>query len=141
MVVLPLTLSGFDAIVSGTSVELDWKTLSESNSSQFIIEKSSDNQHFIEVARVDASGTSNDLKNYSFTDEKPAYFERPTFYRLVLVDKDGTRKYSNVVNITLKSKGSFVKKLYPNPVTAGNTMQVELVSDKSQVVNMQLFSF
>jgi len=141
MVTLPLTLSNFIATANGTTVELDWKTLSESNSSHFIIEKSSDNQHFIEVATIDASGTSSTLKNYSFTDEKPAYFERPTFYRLVLVDKDGTKKYSNVVNVTLKAKGSFVKKLYPNPVLAGNIMQVELVSDKSQAVHIQLFSF
>lgn len=141
MVALPLTLTSFAANVSGTSVALVWNTASENNSSDFIIEKSSDNQHYVQVGTVRAAGNSTTLKTYSFTDDKPAYFERPTFYRLVLLDKDGTKKYSNIVNVTLKANGSFVKKLYPNPVTAGNTMQVELVSDKSQSVNIQLISF
>lgn len=140
-VTLPLTLTNFTANVSGTSVALNWNTASESNSSRFVIEKSSDNQHFVPVATVDAAGSSSVLQSYSFTDEKPAYFERPTFYRLVLIDKDGSRKYSNVINVTLKAKGSFVKKLYPNPITVGSTMQVEMISDKSQTVGIQLFSF
>jgi hypothetical protein len=141
MVTLPLTLTGFTATANGASVDLVWKTSSESNSSRFIIEKSSDNQHFIEVATIDAAGSSTVTKAYSFTDDKPAYFERPTFYRLVLLDKDGSKKYSNVVNVTLKAKGSFVKKLYPNPVTVGGTMQAEIISDKNQDVSIQLFSF
>ena len=58
--------------------------------------------------------------------------EHQLFTRLVLVDKDGTKKYSNVVNVTLKAKGSFVKKLYPNPVLAGNTMQVEIISNRTK---------
>lgn len=140
MVTLPLTLTDFTAGVNGSSVDLVWKTSSESNSSHFIIEKSSDNQHFIQVATVDAAGTSSGLKNYSFSDEKPAYFDRPTYYRLVLIDKDGTKKYSKVVSVTVKARGSFVRKLYPNPVIAGNIMQAEIISDKSQPVTIQLYS-
>ena len=142
MVTLPLTLTDFTAkAVNGTSIQLNWITSSESNSSHFIIEKSSDNQHFIQVATIDAAGTSTGLKHYSFADEKPAYFETPTFYRLVSIDKDGTKKYSKIVNVTLKAKGSFVRKLYPNPIVAGNIMQAEIISDKSQAVTIQLFSF
>lgn len=140
IVALPVTLSGFSADVKGTTVILKWQTLSESNSSHFIVEKSSDNQHFYQVTQVNAAGISSSIRNYSFEDNKPAYFERPTYYRLVLIDKNGSKKYSNVVNVSIKAVRSFVKKLYPNPIQRGNIMQVEIISDKQQRVSIKLIN-
>lgn len=138
--VLPITLSKISTAVNGEVVNLTWQTSSESNSSYFIIEKSTDNRNFISVGTVNAAGTSSGLRNYSYTDDKPAYFDKSTFYRLILVDKDGTKKYSGVVSVIVKAKGSFVRKIYPNPVIAGDNMQVELVANKDQSVNIELIS-
>ena len=138
IVALPITLSAFTADVRGTNVNLKWETSSESNSSHFIIEKSADNRHFYQVAKVNASGSSSSKRNYAFTDEKPAYYEALTYYRLSLIDKDGSKKYSNVVNVSIKAVSSFVKKLFPNPVMKGGSMQVEIISNRQQRVLMQI---
>lgn len=138
VVALPISLSGFSADVKGTAVTLKWQTLSENNSSHFVIEKSADNQHFYQVNKLSAAGVSSSTRTYSFVDDKPAYFEKPTYYRLVLIDKDGSKKYSNVVNVSLKAVSTFVKKLYPNPVRVGNVMQVEIISNKQQRTSIYL---
>ncbi len=140
VVALPIILSAFTADVRGTSVNLKWETSSENNSSHFIIEKSADNQHFYELAKVNASGSSSSKRNYAFTDDKPAYYEGATFYRLSLVDKDGSKKYSNVLNVSIKAISTFIKKLYPNPVRKGNNMQVEIISNRQQRVSIQLIN-
>jgi len=140
IVALPITLSAFTADVRGTTVNLKWETSSENNSSHFIIEKSADNQHFYQVAKVNASGSSSSKSNYAFTDDKPAYYEGATYYRLSLIDKDGSKKYSNVVNVSIKALSSFVKKLYPNPVRKGGNMQVEIISIRQQRVSIQLIN-
>lgn len=140
MITLPVQLSSFTAAVKGTVVNLKWQTASESNSSHFVIEKSADNQRFIEVAKVNAAGNASSTTNYEYEDAKPAYFERSTFYRLVMVDKDGSMRYSNVVNVTIKATKTFVQKLFPNPVKAGGTMQVQMVADRDQQITLQLVS-
>jgi hypothetical protein len=138
LVALPVTLSAFNASVKGTNVELNWQTASENNSSHFIVEKSADNQHFVTVATIKAAGNSNSTSNYNYVDAKPSYFERDIFYRLQMVDKDGTKKYSSVVKARLKATATFVKKIYPNPVKTGGLMQVELVSEEVQNATLEL---
>jgi hypothetical protein len=140
LVALPVTLSAFTASVKGTTVGLNWQTASENNSSHFILEKSADNQHFVAVATINAAGNSTSTKQYSFTDDKPSYFERDIFYRLQMVDKDGTKRYSSVVSVRLKAMATFVKKIYPNPIKSGGTMQVELVTDQEQPVTIELIN-
>jgi hypothetical protein len=42
-------------------VNLFWVTASESNSKEFIVERSGDGTHFNAIGRVDAAGFSNNL--------------------------------------------------------------------------------
>lgn len=138
IVALPVTLSAFTADVKETTVNLKWETSGENNSSHFIVEKSADNRHFYQVAKVNASGSSSSKRNYAFADDKPAYYEGATYYRLLLIDKDGSKKYLNVVHVTIKAISTFVKKLYPNPVRKGSNMQVEIICNRQQRVSIQL---
>ncbi len=139
-VALPIQLAAFTADVKGSIVNLKWQTASESNSSHFLLEKSSDNQRFISIATVPAAGNSSATLNYAYTDDKPAYYERNTFYRLVLVDKDGTKRTSNVIAVNIKATKTFVEKIFPNPVKAGGMMQVQLVTNREQPVILQMIS-
>lgn len=56
------------------------------------------------------------------------------------MDKDGSKKYSTVVNVSLKAVKTFVRKLYPNPIIRGSIMQAEIISNKQQRVTIQLIS-
>ncbi len=139
-VLLPIALHSFTGTVRGTTAELTWTTKSEQNASHFIVEKSGDNQHFSEAGTLMASNQSNGF-SYSFTDDKPIFFETPTFYRLIMVDKDGSKRISNVVKLQLKPEGNYVKKMYPNPVKAGEQTTLQVFANNSGKATVEVLNF
>jgi hypothetical protein len=90
----PVELIMFEAKeLSGSSAFLHWSTASEKNSSYFSIEKSEDGINFTEIGIVNAQGTSNNIVNYEFDD---SHFNRSSYYRLKIIDKNGSFKYSSL---------------------------------------------
>ncbi|MEP7251470.1 MAG: choice-of-anchor V domain-containing protein [Ginsengibacter sp.] len=135
---LPITLYSFDAVTKNNQVILSWQTAQEINSKYFMIQKSYDNRQFTDIGKVDASGNSSLSKSYNFTDDNPSFFEKPIFYRLLLVDKDGAKIYSRITNVVLKATSTFIKGIYPNPLKAGSLLHVNFVSKESQTVHIKL---
>ncbi len=137
-VALPVTLLSFNAAVKNSSVALSWETATESNSSHFSIQRSYNNQQFSDIGRVEASGSSTTLKSYSFTDNSASYFEKPVYYRLAMVDKDGTMKYSKIISAVLKATSTFIKSVYPNPVKSGSNLHLDFVAIANENITIQL---
>lgn len=135
---LPITLYTFNAVIKNNNVFLSWQTSQEINSNYFTIQKSYDNRQFNDIGKVNASGNSSLSKNYSFTDNNPSYFEKPIYYRLAMVDKDGAKIYSKIANVVLKATASFIKGIYPNPLRAGNTLHINFVSKENQILLVKL---
>lgn len=135
-IVLPVVLTDFTAAVKKYDVQLNWQTASEVNSSHFIIERSLDNQQYNSIGTVAAKGFSSSRINYGFLDNKPVNFDRPTYYRLAMVDRDGTKKYSKIISVTLKTSGSFVQEVYPNPAKAGSILNTDFISAAAQTVTI-----
>jgi len=135
-VVVPVVLVDFTAQVKNYDVLLNWQTASEVNSSHFNIERSVDNHNYTTIGTVQAAGYSNLKLNYNFTDNKPVNFDRPTFYRIAMVDRDGSTKYTKIISVTLKTNGAFVQSVYPNPVEAGKTLHTSFISGTTQTVNI-----
>lgn len=77
------------------SLVLKWSTLSENNSSHFIVEGSNDGINFYTKGTVPAAGNSNLTIQYSFKDNQPG--KGKNYYRLQQVDKDGRTVYSKIV--------------------------------------------
>jgi len=103
-------------------VILKWVTANEVNTASFVVEKSSDGETFVGIGAVTAIGnTSVDNNTYSFTDKQINSIEGATFYRLKMVDNNGTVSYSNVLSLkqTVQEK-SF--RILANPVH--NTLTV-----------------
>lgn len=111
---LPVTLSAFDAQYKGSEVLLSWTTAAESNSSYFSVERSSNGKDFKEIGRVNASGNSSTTKQYSFTDR--AVLSGVSYYRLKMIDKDASFKYSPVRKISTNTSGLEFS-IGPNPVS------------------------
>ncbi|MGI4874198.1 MAG: beta strand repeat-containing protein [Janthinobacterium lividum] len=117
---LPVSLTSFTAARNGSSVALTWTTASEQNSARFEVERSLDGLSFANVATVAAHGTSLVPLNYATLDRNA-----PTaalYYRLRLVDADGSSAYSAVV-VVAGNAGEVA--LTPNPAHD----QVRLVTD------------
>lgn len=113
---LPVKLLTFEVAKNANDVYLSWVTSTESNTDKFEIERSDDGISFTTIGSVKASGNSNSLRAYNFSDKKVGiYFPNENlYYRLKLVDLDDRYIYSSVKSV------SFLRNLvsihvYPNP--------------------------
>jgi len=66
----PVELSALNASVKNNIVQLNWKTISETNSLMFDIQRKSANSEWSKIGEVIAAGNSNSPKEYLFTDRK-----------------------------------------------------------------------
>jgi hypothetical protein len=91
---LPVKLTNFTARRVDHKVQMNWQTLSESNSDRFEIERSKPGGTYLKIGEINAAGYSNQLKNYEFTDNSPE--KGLNLYRLRQVDKDNQFEFSEV---------------------------------------------
>lgn len=119
--ILPVTLTRFSATVRGNTVDLTWSTSSESNSSHFVVERSSNGRDYKEIGRVQSNGNSSVTRNYSFRDEAP--LTGHNYYRLKMVDKDASFEYSGVEKISLNSSNTEFT-FGPNPVKSNAQIRI-----------------
>lgn len=107
----PLTLKSFSASLINGKASLAWSTTNEVNLNGFAIEKSKDGSNFSQLDFIAAkNATSN---SYAYTDAIAA--AGTIYYRLKMIDKDGSFKYSQ--SVALNSKQSIKLDIFPNPVT------------------------
>jgi hypothetical protein len=109
---LPVKLTDFTGKKASTGTLLNWTTHTEENSDVFTIERSPDNNSFVSIGSVNASGNTTIAQYYSFADKKP--FAGANYYRLKMIDKDGTFIYSPVVKLQFSELPNSAY-LFPNP--------------------------
>jgi len=136
---LPLDLLSFTGrLQNDNSVLLNWKTENEINTSHFTIERSIDGNRFNGIGNVPANGRNNagGSFNYAFTDNDAInQSSQRLYYRLKMVDIDGTYKYSNIVSISLPLTTSKLS-ISPNPVI--NEAKVTIASPADGNVKWKL---
>ena len=91
---LPVEWLSFNAFSTDGQVTLSWETASELNSDFFAVERSRERTDWAEIGRVGATGFSDEVQAYSYTDSKATSGQ--TYYRLRQVDFDGQFEYSEV---------------------------------------------
>jgi hypothetical protein len=85
----------------GIGTMLSWSTSEETNNAQFIVEKSENGTEYANVGTVKGGGTHQTKKVYNFLDAR-AGGAMKVFYRLKVVDIDGTLSYSEIVMLNRK---------------------------------------
>jgi hypothetical protein len=126
---LPVVLTSFNAAAEGLNTKLVWNTEEELNIASYVVEKSADGRTYNTIGSVKATNQ----KTYSFVDGQPG--SDNSYYRLKMVDIDGSFKYSYIVSI--KSRLNMNISLSPNPVK--NLLMIQhpkVVSDGHiQIIN------
>lgn len=110
---LPVTLLSFTATKSQHTALLNWETSVELNSDRFDIEHSTTGKDWGLIGKVKSKGTSTQKVAYTFIHEAPK--TGTNFYRLKMVDRDGSSAYSTVRNLYFD--GNNTTALYPNPAS------------------------
>ena len=134
---LPVSLSSFSADKNKSTATLKWSTQLESNSKGFFVQRNTgegwEDRTFVFSAAD--KGNSNSLITYSYND--PNSFSGISQYRLVQVDLDGSKTYSNIKLVRGEDIAAGAMQAYPNPSSSG-TMNI-LLPDISGSYKLILF--
>jgi len=121
---LGLTLLGFDGTLSNKTVFLKWQTANEKNTSYFDVQRSTDAREWSPVGKVAAAGTKTTTSNYGLNDDIRAVNSDNMYYRLRMVDMDGSYSYSNTLVFYPGSENTSFVKVYPTAVSKGEDVTV-----------------
>ena len=114
---LPLNLISFEGSEVDCNTALKWVTKSEKDVLYFELQRSQDGIEFDLLERINAAGNTTIEKLYAYTDKQPL---QQNYYRLKIVDSDGTFRFSPIINVAISCDGQFENgNLYPNPVAQG----------------------
>ncbi len=139
LVSTPVEFSSFNASWLGENkVGLVWKTATETNTNYFEVERSINGETYTTIATVKAAGTSDNTRTYTANDAVVG--SSVAYYRIKEVDMDGKATYSDVRNVNVKPAKNFVKGIYPNPVVAGQSINVQYVAIENGKVNVELYN-
>ncbi|MFO8098065.1 MAG: T9SS type A sorting domain-containing protein, partial [Salinibacter sp.] len=123
---LPVELAGFEAVRSGSGVELSWKTASETNNAGFRVQHQADEEDawseldFVESKASD--GTTAEAQTYRFDvseDLEPGTHR----FRLEQADLDGSTTLSDVVSVEVgMDEVLSLSAPAPNPASGQTTL-------------------
>lgn len=142
-IALPVKIVTFSSQVTEGNVILNWKTADAVNVSHFEIERSTDAKSFTKVGEQQYRDGTN---SYNFPDLSgyPALNSGKLYYRLKLVDLDGSTAYSKTISALINKDGKAVTTIaYPNPFQSTvtvfvpgikGTAEVEVINNVGKVV-------
>jgi len=115
---------------------LKWKTITETNTDHFEIQRGSNGSDFTRIGNVMAAGNSSSAQQYMFDDRSP----QPgiNFYRLKIIDADGKYEYSKIISIKTGVAQQSIT-VFPNPVT-DKTMLLQLNNMHKGNIKIELYN-
>jgi photosystem II stability/assembly factor-like uncharacterized protein len=132
---LPVTLVSFTGFNRGDINRLEWSTATEENSDHFELQRSYGGADFTTIATIQSKNSANGA-NYMYDDNISTIKDAEViFYRLRMVDKDGSFDYSNVVSIHMPLKTNFIVK--GNPFT--DVIKMQLTTSKRENLQLNLY--
>jgi poly(beta-D-mannuronate) lyase len=126
VIIVPVTLVKFTVSQTASTYKLNWLVENEINFLRYEVEVSDDANNFKNIATVYANNQSNYQYEYFDAVKQDKYF------RLKLIDKDGSFFYSNIVSIKKNEKAQI--SLYPNPAKHFISISLNKVMPNSKLI-------
>jgi hypothetical protein len=122
--------------------QLTWRTAQETNMKKYIVQRSDNAVEFVDAGEV-LSANSLKEKSYSFFDHN--IYPQVNYYRLKMMNTDGTFRFSNTIAINNDPLATFnIEKVFPNPtrskiyitldIPRGGAVQMEILDVLGNVV-------
>lgn len=129
IIVMPVSFIDFDVNVSVVNqYDLRWSTATELNNEKFILEKSSDGQHYEKIAEVLGSGNSRSRNDYHFTYSSEKYYSN-LYFRLLQQDYDGKQEFLKLIQVHNLNEKQLV---YPNLLQANIPTKLNFILNENQ---------
>lgn len=138
--ILPVMLTAVQLSGSGENVNVKWSTETEQNTDHFVIRRSANGAGFQDVATVPAAGSSNSVRNYTYTDKISAR-QKYAYYTVTAVDKDG-RKAQSAISV-YKNTDALVRLIAsvgPNPISRGGNVTLSFNADRSGQMDVRIIN-
>jgi hypothetical protein len=135
---LPINLINFTANkLNPSAVSLFFTTGSELNSDRFEIEKSNDGSLFSIINTLTAKGNSSTNNNYKTIDHDAFKNNNTIYYRLKMIDMDGSFQYSNIISLNKDEVAPItLSSIAPNP--SNGEMTLTLLSGFAQQSKIEI---
>ncbi len=127
--ILAIKLDYFTGVLKDKKAVLKWKSSYEENLKDFVIEKSFNGKNFSPFKNVTPKNISGSV--YNLVDD--ALANGNNFYRLKVINLDGTIDYSAIVKINYTKGAAANWFIYPNPVQ-GNAASLVYQSTTSKII-------
>lgn len=129
----PVKLSYFKGYSENNQIHLQWQTEAETNSSYFMVQRSTDAKEFSDLEMIKATGESTQKVIYDYIDKSPS--QGINYYRLRQVDNDGSFTFSKIIDI--KQNGASELMVFPNPSVGNLTLKglSDVVSYEAYAIN------
>jgi photosystem II stability/assembly factor-like uncharacterized protein len=139
---LPVEIASISGTVQGAKALLTWSTATEVNNSGWEVERKEiadlrlTSADWMKIGFVTGSGTSTGPKQYSFVDQNLS--AGLYSYRLKQLDRNGTFKYSQEVQVEVgaAAKTFSLSQNYPNPFNPSTTIQFTIPADGRVVLKV-----
>ena len=134
---LPVKLLNFTASTNDNrNISIEWSSSSEINSDRYELEKSLDGNLFAKIKTIKINESSFTQKNYSLLDMNAFSLSDNIYYRLKMIDKDGSTEISNIVEISKRGNQQSTILASPNPTNG--LLKLSIVSNQNQVSKIDL---
>ena len=133
---LPVILLDFIAMQNGKTALIKWQTTEEVKSDYFVVERSIDGTNYSNLTNnIPAVGQGSSIRNYQAIDYNPS--AGINYYRLKMVDIDGSFEYSKVLTVQMKGiKGSPI--VIGGIIRNGRMIDIRINSLKQAAVSMTI---
>ena len=129
LTVVPFKLESFTCIANGNNAIVNWQSAEEINAANYIVQYSNDGNSFKDIVTVFATG-SNSQYNYIHQQIRGT-----AFYRLKMIDRNGSFTYSEIRVVNFDNKAGFT--IAPNPA---NDMLYLFTKNNAIIKSIQIIS-
>ena len=139
---LPVELTSFSAMQTGSTIRLQWSTATETNNHGFEIErkvkKDGTYNNWNVIGFKEGHGTATEPSKYTFIDNNLDYYATSIRYRLKQVDYNGSFEYSKIVEVKNIAPLEFnLDQNYPNPFNP--TTKIKYAISSKQLVIIKVY--
>ena len=112
-IILPLGVTLFTGQKINNNIELKWTTEHVAANTFFHIERSNDQQRFIEIGKVQNQSSNSSTRHFQFIDS--GFTSGTNFYRLKQVDETGLFAFSTTIAVKAANHKKALT-IFPNPL-------------------------
>ncbi|GAL86843.1 hypothetical protein MYP_4073 [Sporocytophaga myxococcoides] len=127
--VAPVKLISVSYTIS-SDIELRWKTIAEKNNAGFEIYQSEDGINFFSIGFQEGTNNTSGISEYSYILSSNS----SCYIKIVQIDNDGQQEELKTIFIDLGANSNTVL-IYPNPVQAGETVNVKIDNTNNSTRN------